>query len=91
MFNLTLIGASVASVALAPLGSPRKSLTIHNTSDQHLYVRPGAAPTATVYMTRIAPGYTYDVPAALAKCDFYGLWGGANPIGGAIVTEGYAE
>ena len=87
MVTVNRIAASAAAVVMAPLVAARTTLIIYNDSQGFLLVRPGAAPTSTLFTNRIPPNDHWDVPPSLAYADVYGLW--TNDIsGGALVTEG---
>jgi hypothetical protein len=73
----TEVTASTTSVALLPVNANRKGCTIHNTSNDFLYIDFDSAVTNTAYAVRIAANGYYELPFGFTG-EVSGAWAKAN-------------
>lgn len=82
---LANIASSATSVTLQASNAARRGLLIFNDSTQILFVKFGAAASATSYTVQIAAGGYYEMPAPIYTGTVDGIWSSAN--GNARMTE----
>lgn len=79
-----IVAATLTSTALAQVNPARQGLSIQNTSTSVLYVKWGAAASATDHTIRMSPNCYYEVPFGYTG-SIFGVWASVN--GSAQITE----
>lgn len=84
--TVTRVASSASVVTLKTANSSRRSLKIFNESTAVLFIKDGAAASATDYSVQVAAGGYYEFPQPIYGGVVTGIWASAN--GAAQVTEG---
>lgn len=79
------VNSSATAVTLSAANASRIGWTVFNDSTQVLYVKFGAAASATDYKVKILAGGYYEMPSPIYRGIITGIWASAN--GAARVVE----